>query len=132
MGFPPAGQEAEEEGPGPDDGADPDEEDIFELEGMVVDLGIGGGDPEEAARRRRQSRSEYSISAAAGVADRGGWEGTAASVAAAAVAAKAAAAAASSSGRPASAAVDETANKLDCLMELVLGHLTRRQEAGAQ
>lgn len=83
----------------------------------MVDLGISGvGDPEEEARRRQQI-----------AADRGGWEGTAASVKAAAAAAAAAQAAVSTSGRP---AVDETANKMDSLMELVLSHMAKRQEGG--
>ena len=63
--------------------------------------------PEEAARRQRQHAE----------ADRGGWEGAAAS------------AVASTSGRP---AVDETANKLDSLMELMFGHLARRQSSGGK
>ena len=109
----PTGQEAEEEGPGEEE---EDLEDIFELEGMV-DLGIHGGDPEEEMRRRKQM-----------AADRGGWEGSAASVAATAAAA-AAAAQASTTGR---GAVDETANKLDSLMELTFGHLERRLDKGEE
>jgi hypothetical protein len=78
----------------------------------MVDLGISGvGDPEEEARRREQIAM-----------DRGGWEG-----AAAGVKAKSQAAAASTSGRP---AVDETANKMDSLMELLLSHVAKRQEGG--
>ncbi|GAX81547.1 hypothetical protein CEUSTIGMA_g8975.t1 [Chlamydomonas eustigma] len=113
----PNGQEGEEEA------ADEAEEDIFELEGMV-DLGLHG-EPDELGYRKRQVSG-----------DRGGWEGTAASVAAAAASGMQAAsaatatatAAASVSGRP---AVDETANKMDSLMELMLKYFMRRQDAGA-
>ena len=77
-------------------------EDIFEIEGMS-ELDINAT-PEELERRRKQQQ------------DRGGWEGTRVN------------AAASTSGRP---AVDETADKLDSLMELMFAHLGRRHESGA-
>lgn len=95
-----------------------DAEDIFELEGMS-ELDINAT-PEELKRRHAEA-----------AATRGGWEGAVPSVHAHAHGVvdggQLAAAEASTSGRP---AVDETANKLDSMMELAFAHLGRRIEAG--
>ncbi len=100
-----AEQAAEEQG----EDVGVDVEDIFELEGMhELDL---NATPEQLERLRQERQA----------AGRGGWEGGA----------KHAAAAAGAEGQPqqpasVQAQVDETADKLDSLMELTFAHLERR------
>lgn len=96
-----AGEE-EEEGE-----SEEEHEDIFELEGMN-ELDINA-DPETYERMRQEQ-----------AAARGGWEGAAVAHGSAGAVGEA-----STSGRP---HVDETANKLDSMMELMFAHLQRRAE----
>jgi RNA polymerase I-specific transcription initiation factor RRN3 len=104
------GQEQEEEG---DDPEEDEHEDIFELEGMS-ELEISAQAAAAAA------------AAAAGQEQpgpRGGWEGSAQQQ-------RVQSGAAASTSAP--VVVDEAADKLDSMMELVFEHLGRRCDAGEE
>jgi RNA polymerase I-specific transcription initiation factor RRN3 len=99
------GQEQEEEG---DDVEEDEHEDIFELEGMS-ELEISAQAAAAAAAGQEQP------------GPRGGWEGSAQQQ-------RVASGAAASTSAP--VMVDEAADKLDSMMELVFDHLGRRCDAG--
>lgn len=91
-------------------------EDIFELEGLTHELHL---DPEAyAAQMHMHINGTYMQEQHQG--PRGGWEGNEGN-------AGGVAETASTSGRP---AVDESADKLDSMMELTFAHISRRCEAG--